>query len=256
MKFIINETIIYNEIDGTLMISDNEESTIQLLKPTCRLLSILVRNNNILITRERLLNEVWGEYGLKTSNNNLNNYTSMLRKSFISLGEDNLVVTQPRLGFRFTAHKVEPYEQNTTPLSLQGKRGKKNRWYLGGFARREKPATGPGFFTPWLKLGAIAAISLLPLLGFMLYQNNAAEKISLLGQYKHCRIYSVKGYNNLPFLINLTRKSTYDCESGGDIYYYSQVRDSDMSPSEPSKALLTYCPQDKTKACRNSYFYP
>lgn len=236
------------------MIVDNKGSTIPLLKPTCRLLSILVRNNKILISRERLLNEVWGDYGLKASNNNLNNYISMLRKAFSSLGEDNIVITQPRLGFRFTALKIEPYKQNGEPLPVQKRKRQRRKWCLNWFIRAKKLTGLQAGLNIWSKLLMLFALSLLPLSAFMLYQNMTADKLSLLGQYKHCRIYSVKGSSNLTLIINMIRQSAYDCEKGSDVYYYSQVKDNEAESESPNKALLTYCPQEQTMACQNNYF--
>ncbi len=254
MIFIINDKILYNENEGELMILDSKESTISLLKPTCRLLSILVRNNKILISRERLLNEVWGDYGLKASNNNLNNYISMLRKAFASLGEDNIVITQPRLGFRFTALKIEPCEKNGEPFPAYTGKRQVRMWGLKWFKRSKKLANQQRGQNIWQKMIFFSLVSLLPLSAFMLYQNMTMNKLSLLGQYKHCRIYSVKGSSNLAFIVNMMRQSTYDCDNGGDVYYYSQIRDNEAGPADPNKALLTYCPQDQKAACQNSYF--
>lgn len=255
MIFIINDKIVYNENKGEIMIADNEGSIIPLLKPTCRLLSILVRNNKVLISRERLLNEVWGDYGLKASNNNLNNYISMLRKAFASLGEDNIVITQPRLGFRFTALKIEPYKQNGEPLPAQKRKRQRRKWSLTWFKRAEKVAKTKAGLNIWSKIAMFATVSLLLLSALMLYQNMTENKLSLLGQYKHCRIYSVTGSSSLALIINMMRQSSYDCEKGGDVYYYSKVRDNETGPENSSKELLTYCPPDKSAACQNNYFY-
>lgn len=254
MFFIINDKILYNENDGELMMLESKESLIPLLKPTCRLLSILVRNNNILISRERLLNEVWGEYGLKASNNNLNNYISMLRKAFASLGEDNIVITQPRLGFRFTALKIEPYKKEGEPLSEQSGKRRKMKWRLNGLRRTTEQTSTQASLNIWCKLAIFVAISLVPLSAFTLYQNIGTHKLSQLGQYKHCRIYRVEGSSSLPLIVSKIRQSTYNCENGGDVYYYSQVKDNEGGAGDPSKELLTFCPQDQAMACQNSYF--
>lgn len=80
MIFHINNNVLFNEDECTLAHIDNTTTKIVLLKPSTRLLSLFVRNNNVLLLRDKLLNDVWVEHGLKASNNNLNNYVSGLRK--------------------------------------------------------------------------------------------------------------------------------------------------------------------------------
>ncbi|MGS4232992.1 transcriptional regulator [Serratia marcescens] len=112
MIFIINESILYNEEEGTLMHVDNASNKIALLKPTSRLLSLFIKNNNKLLLRERLLNDVWVDHGLKASNNNLNNYVSGLRKSLAQFGAEEIIVTYPRQGFKFTAKSIHEANEN------------------------------------------------------------------------------------------------------------------------------------------------
>lgn len=106
MIFDINGYISYDEQAGTLEITNDLSNKISLPKAAARLLSLFVRNNNLLVTRDQLLNDVWEEYGLKASNNNLNNYISGLRKSLSLLGEDDIIVTYPRQGFKFVARTI------------------------------------------------------------------------------------------------------------------------------------------------------
>lgn len=87
MIFHINNNVLYDEDENTLSHIDNAATKIVLLRPSARLLSLFIRNNNVLLMRERLLNDVWVEHGLKASNNNLNNYVSGLRKSLAQFGE-------------------------------------------------------------------------------------------------------------------------------------------------------------------------
>lgn len=54
MIFIINEDILFNEDEGTLSHIDNASNKIALLKPTGRLLSLFIRNNDKLLLREKV----------------------------------------------------------------------------------------------------------------------------------------------------------------------------------------------------------
>ena len=80
MIFIINGRVRFNEYEGTLESVSTPHNMQPLAAATCRLLSIFVRNNEMLIKRQQLLEEVWEERGLKGTNSNLNNYISLLRR--------------------------------------------------------------------------------------------------------------------------------------------------------------------------------
>ncbi|OKB64700.1 hypothetical protein BHU62_21420 [Serratia marcescens] len=49
-----------------------------------------MRNNNLVLSRETLLTQVWEAHDQVASGNNLNNTISILRKAFSSLGEVDL----------------------------------------------------------------------------------------------------------------------------------------------------------------------
>lgn len=115
MIFVINKKIRYNEFEGTLENIDDPGNTILLVKPACRLLSIFVRNNDMLIKRKQLLDEVWEDYGLKATDSNLNNYISGLRRSLAKFDEEELIITYPRQGFKFIAKKISRQEANAIP---------------------------------------------------------------------------------------------------------------------------------------------
>jgi len=52
------------------------------------------------LTRESLLSEVWDSYGLHGSQNNLNQYISILRRAFTNFGCSGIIITIPKIGFR------------------------------------------------------------------------------------------------------------------------------------------------------------
>lgn len=100
---------------------DNASNRIALLKPTSRLLSLFIKNNNKLLLRERLLNDVWVDHGLKASNNNLNNYVSGLRKSLAQFGAEEIIVTYPRQGFKFIARNIHEANENKVEIYREEK---------------------------------------------------------------------------------------------------------------------------------------
>jgi DNA-binding winged helix-turn-helix (wHTH) protein len=103
MRYIINNNIKYHEDKSELVSLHDHVEPLQLTATLNRLLSALVRNNNLVLSRETLLMQVWEAHGQVASGNNLNNTISILRKMFASLGEEEIIVTLPRQGFMFTA---------------------------------------------------------------------------------------------------------------------------------------------------------
>lgn len=247
MNFIINDHILYNEKEGTLAQSDNPEEKVVLLRPTCRLLSIFVRNNNSLLARDRLLNDVWVDYGLKSSNNNLNNYISGLRKSLTQFGGEELLVTYPRQGFKFVADSIKETSNSkeliteiTTsatpviPSADKNSNKKSNRFYFH-------------------RLILIVAACLIPLSVLVLYKNSSRISITSLGQYKKCKIYTMnKGGSDVVKIKWMIQNMGFDCETASNIYYYEKVRNDE---NDHAAELITSCPVDTLVPCKNNYFY-
>ncbi|RMN19436.1 hypothetical protein ALQ63_01119 [Serratia plymuthica] len=252
MIFVINKTIKYNEYEGTLENIDDPGNTIILVKPACRLLSIFVRNNDMLIKRKQLLDEVWEDYGLKATDSNLNNYISGLRKSLAKFDDDELIITYPRQGFKFVAKKITRQEANTAMLDpdciieVENKENLTtdapavaNRHYYAGLRN-----------IPLKKIAIISVILLIPFFLSMAYKQIPVSNITNLGQYKNCDIYSIK-YNGMqPKEIENIIAKRYSCEDKANIYYYFNIKEKGF-PDYAS--LITYCPLDVSVACELSY---
>lgn len=105
--YFISDNMLFNPADHTIECGDNDEF-IKLSIPASQLLELLILSKGELVTREYLLTEVWDKNGLRGSNNNLNQYMSMLRRTLASHGCDNLFITIPKIGFRLnTDLKIE-----------------------------------------------------------------------------------------------------------------------------------------------------
>lgn len=103
MKYLINETIVFDSITGSLHLTGEENTSIQLSRPSTLLLTELIANAGKTSSREELLTNVWEKNGLIPSSNNLSNHISYLRKTFRELGlDDNVIATVPKEGFRLT----------------------------------------------------------------------------------------------------------------------------------------------------------
>ncbi|MDT3252444.1 winged helix-turn-helix domain-containing protein [Serratia sp. root2] len=246
MKFIINSNVSFNEQDGTLHSVNDPGNSIPLLKPTGRLLSLFVRNNNLLITREQLLNDVWEDYGLKASNNNLNNYISGLRKSLSQLGEEELLITYPRQGFKFMAKNIHR-EEITASSDISNESATFDNNHLQGEGKRSALIRGG----PW-KILALCTLFCLALLTVgLFYKSYAQNNINSLGQYKNCKIYSIKNNRvTAEEIKSMVYQARYNCDVRANIYYYGDMEDKDLNTNAP---LLAYCPLDALKPCENTY---
>ncbi|WP_230353091.1 winged helix-turn-helix domain-containing protein [Lelliottia sp. WAP21] len=122
--------MLFNSADHTLECGDNDEF-IKLSIPSSQLLELLILSKGELVTRDYLLTEVWDKNGLRGSNNNLNQYMSILRRTLAAHGCDNLFITVPKVGFRLnTEIKIEMRERAggqhvTSTLSGGQKKSKK-----------------------------------------------------------------------------------------------------------------------------------
>ncbi|HGE8335564.1 TPA: transcriptional regulator [Serratia marcescens] len=249
MIFIINEDILFNEDEGTLSHLDNAGNKIVLLKPTSRLLSLFIRNNDKLLLRERLLNDVWVEHGLKASNNNLNNYVSGLRKSLAQFGVEDIIVTYPRQGFKFNAtsiHKTDNKEEINPDGSHEEVRNDVEITATSPPARRL-----PGIRFLLQRLMLIAAACLVPFAVIVLYQNSNRISVYPLGSYENCQIYSMKlGSGNVEVIKHVIQRAGFSCQNRADVYYYDNIRNEGTDQSEQ---WVTYCPRAGNSPCINNY---
>jgi DNA-binding winged helix-turn-helix (wHTH) protein len=97
MKYVIQHTIYYDSLEGTLRSDNTDEDIVTLTKTASALLSVLLDNDGVM-TREFLLTHVWENQGLSGSYNNLNQYLSILRRVFRRYGLDDIIISLPRLG--------------------------------------------------------------------------------------------------------------------------------------------------------------
>lgn len=241
MIFIINEDILFNEDEGTLSHIDNVDNKIVLLKPTSRLLSLFIRNNDKLLLRERLLNEVWVEHGLKASNNNLNNYISGLRKVLAQFGVEEIIITYPRQGFKFSAKYI--HEKNDTSKEYK--------------TETEVSSTSPPVSNQLdmrrslRRLIMVLATCLVPFAMIVLYQNSTRINIYPLGSDENCHIYSMKpGSGNLAEIKKTIRNAGFSCKNRADIYYYDNIRN---EGDDHNETWVTYCPRANNSPCINNY---
>ncbi len=95
MRCNINARLIYDATDGTLTLPGSTDADGQLSITASALLYFFLRNTDI-VSRDEVLKKVWDDNGLTSSNSNLNQYLSMLRKTFRHYDIENIIVTVSR----------------------------------------------------------------------------------------------------------------------------------------------------------------
>ncbi|GKX62619.1 Transcriptional regulatory protein, C terminal [Pragia fontium] len=95
MKYKINAFLYYDATEGSLKLDDDGTSDTTLSITANALLYVLIQNPGVM-TRDSVMKQVWDDNGLVSSNSNLNQYISLLRKTFRNYGIENIIVTIPK----------------------------------------------------------------------------------------------------------------------------------------------------------------
>lgn len=151
MRYNINARLIYDATDGTLTLPGSDEPDSQLSITASALLYFFLRHPGV-VSRDEVLKKVWDDNGLTSSNSNLNQYLSMLRKTFRHYDIDNIIITVSRgmlqlnqdlsidmidaepSGVDTPNHSETPAEAATatTTLPAAGLHSRGMCWYLSG----------------------------------------------------------------------------------------------------------------------------
>ncbi|OAT44998.1 hypothetical protein M997_3364 [Proteus hauseri ATCC 700826] len=91
MKYKINALIYYDATDGAISLEKDSVDT-HLSITANALLFYFIQHPGV-VNRDEVLKCVWDDNGLVSSNSNLNQYLSLLRKTFRHYGIENIIVT-------------------------------------------------------------------------------------------------------------------------------------------------------------------
>lgn len=172
MHFILNKNVSFNVAERT--VSDGKTQHV-LSNPACRLLLVLLENNNRLMTREELLQKVWGDFGLTPSSNSLNNNISILRKIFTEFGIHDVLKTVPKQGFELALENLQVNEKSRDYLVMQA------------ISKPEKePSVHKTRLIKWT-----GVLFIIIGLAIALYLNffDKREDVTLLKQVQQCKIF-------------------------------------------------------------------
>lgn len=249
MIYLINGVLKYNAYDGTLYLIDGGIDMLTLGRVANELLFLMVENNDVPLSREDILNELWSKKGLTPSSNNLNNYISILRKALSSCGFPELIVTIPRHGFMFSAEIDEMPDSIRDGGRLQGigeTYGGLGE-YTGIFSRRVQSKL---LFFMRRKVSLLTIL----LLAFLIFSSYyiVAWRNTIGGKYENfvvdkCSIYFLDELNgengSHGDLLSIKRylfKYKINCGRKSDVFYW------------PGKnSLIAYCAHNKWVPCVN-----
>lgn len=119
MKIMLNHHIFFDFDVGTVFSAESQDDPIQISNPAKRLLYLLLTHPGEVVSREILFKKVWDDFGMVSSNNNLNQCISKLRRVLRHFNPDHeIIITVPKVGFMLHREAVieELAEQHATTL--------------------------------------------------------------------------------------------------------------------------------------------
>ncbi|HBM3061559.1 TPA: winged helix-turn-helix domain-containing protein [Klebsiella oxytoca] len=242
VRYTINKQVIYDPADGTLKHIESGD-LITLPLPAQRLLQILLNSEGKLISREDLLEKAWDQYGLNGSGNNLNQYLSILRRSFSRLGCDAFIETIPRVGVRLFDSVIITREAvvGTTVPAPKHK-------------RRQLPSS---FMLP---LAGVSAFALF-MWGFFSFNYDNPDPFYVTQPMKGgCQLVTFshlpsKDLDSAKHLVSEYLKSSGKTCGPGQAVYFDNISSHNLG--ERVRTLISVCDrnnEDEDIACSNAYY--
>ena len=270
MVYRINRTVIYNPDDGTLTLVDDSDQDcvgeISLTPTANRLLHLLIMHQGSVIEREALLEHVWDNYGLKSSNNSLNQYVSMLRRNFADLGlEEAAIVTVPRTGFMFSQDlEIVTEAGRSPPVSAPPLSAPAPDISPLSAAESHTPQTPAGPAAKNRLLLAVLALVTVANLGYVIYRTLGAEHASyearyLTGELHGCPVYSFYRSSENTHKATLAeverqmKHADLTCPAGSEIYYRLQDAPDDRPTPIPFVSVCYPLADGRYAKCHSSY---
>ncbi len=266
MVYLINDTVVFRMEDGALWNTTAAEEIIHISSTIARILSFFIENHGVILRRTAILSEVWEKYGLYSSNNTLNQYISILRRTFVRLGlEGEIIQTIPRVGFIMLEHvgiqaivlnnTQENNKHSDTSIVPESSTG-----YMPGWQRLK---FRPGKL---LKAFAISVIGIaFPCLIYAIHPDNTPAPNLIYDQkmrFGPCEIYSLSRKTSDWMAENDNLKRLLDenkitCSEGDTIIL--KVSEYSIN-AHPEQLFVANCQPDENapttfKACKSFYHY-
>ncbi|PEH71576.1 winged helix-turn-helix domain-containing protein [Edwardsiella tarda] len=230
----LNEHVLYNEQEAELRTTVDGDA-ILLAPSTNRLLHLLILNQGIPVTRDTLFKLVWDDHGLRSSNANLNQYISLLRRQLSDVGlPKDIIVTIPKIGFMIDKTiDITLIDESPFPSLLPGEGEEKEKY-------KSKITI----------ISACTALFLLFLLAFFFISGDEQQ----LPKFKfqpiannsiECNIYSLS--NTTTSLSDASElKRLKDCNTSFDYFIY-------FNHEQKGRELISWCKKDPENP--NAFIY-
>lgn len=254
MLYTIEGRVFFRTDDGALWAQDREDDKIYLTPIVSRLLHLFFQEQGKVLTREKILNSIWENYGLEPSNNSLNQYVSKIRKTMADLGlPDDTICTLPKVGFTFS-NEIVLVAENVTYTSLNDVPD-----------NRTVPLVEKRVFT-FRRLIAVIFLPIFIAIPFLtesitdtIHHRQMAISPVLLGKVGSCTVYSLMmGRNGLhpktPALVqHYINENSITC--GKDSVVYISASNSALN-LQGGRLLLTTCKKDNNEELVSCLDYP
>lgn len=236
------EKLLQFDTENATLVNQMTGDSIELSLTSTRLLAELLNHRRDVLSREEIFQSVFDQHGARSSNSNLNQYISILRKNFFELGlEKDVIVTIPRVGFRISENV------NVSALDEQSP---ENSFTANVIPAKKKDNLHAIHYLPII-------ILLIMSFPFMLFKpdnipdDNTTKRI----QKDKCVIFSPTSFSDKDVndIINVTTQNTgkLDCSIEKDIYIDKLQINSALGVN--SQMLFIECIKSNNK-CISYYF--
>lgn len=244
MKYIINGIVQFLVAERKLT-GDNGVEVV-LSNPACRLLIVFLEHNHQQVSREVLLEKVWEDFGLVSSESSLNNSISSLRRGLRDVGVDNTIETVPKKGFEF--HVDELVLENITADFLVNNLESES---AVGSSVKTKPK---GLLINHGQIIFSALFVLFILFSIVFFYKEKNQEYKLFGHVGKCNIYFFNGIkSNVKKYFSSTRGKELlaQCNQPAVIYYDETSRGRKGGVPESIASICSISFDGKINACKN-----
>ncbi|KIC99320.1 hypothetical protein PU00_20130 [Hafnia alvei] len=194
MSYKINDLILFTPATSALsFVKQPDIEPILISNITKRLLLLLLTHQGEVVSRNLLFQKVWDNYGLISSDSNLNQCVSKLRRLIKSMGlDEEFITTAPKMGFmlrseiQIEAEKCEQDENNSQQESpITERTHSPPVQSIETFSEQKKIS---GRRKKWLLLVSIALVVVILIATLSIYYLSISKEI-YIGKVGECKTF-------------------------------------------------------------------
>ncbi|TQI78364.1 DNA-binding winged helix-turn-helix (wHTH) protein [Serratia fonticola] len=127
MQFLINNSVTFSSIDGSLFNNENKDNIVILPLMASRVFTFLLTNAGKVVPRDEIFNYAWENRNLVASNNSLTQYISTIRRTLLEVNcNEEIIETIPKKGFYISEKIVTEIQCNEDYIISQNNPIKKS----------------------------------------------------------------------------------------------------------------------------------